>query len=134
MIQQTDKKTPAQNRQLNRFFLTLYKSSLSRQDHAAAMHIFSFFRCWMILSFLVQSIALNNCTYEENADYAPSTWSFGTVLAATPSDCCDACSEIESCIVAPFFNGVCYLKSVADMVGGKYYKESVTSCKPARKD
>ena len=70
------------------------------------------------------------CQYLENTDYAPATWSLGTVEATTAEECCKACSEVAGCIVAPFYHGTCYLKAKKDIRGGRYEKEGVKTCVP----
>ena len=70
------------------------------------------------------------CRVMENIDWAPSTWSLGAFPADTSLICCSVCAEKKGCVVAPYFEGICYLKSRDDMINGSYFKEGVSTCVP----
>ncbi|KAJ1395794.1 hypothetical protein B484DRAFT_407516 [Ochromonadaceae sp. CCMP2298] len=73
-------------------------------------------------ALLILLASATACEYAHNTDWAPSTWSLGAEPAKTPEDCCRACAGLKGCVVAPYFEGVCYLKAPADVANGSYFK------------
>lgn len=78
------------------------------------------------------SVVLHDYRITRDTDWAPSSWSLGSVKAEGVQECCEVCANVRGCVVAPYFENICYLKSLSDMTGGSYTKTGVDTCHPVK--